>query len=169
MKKHVSKPDVSLFPFLSVLLCTMGILAFMSITFLLVSHQDIEDPTPKTIDFQWVGAPNFVNPVFIRCYKDQIEYFDVFKNEDRSISLVQLLEEIQGQNRPFIRYLRQLVMLNTQIKRSFGTKEYYPLLLVYPDGILASELLMLIIERIEGLNVGLEPMLPNWNIPYQSH
>jgi hypothetical protein len=28
--------------------------------------------------------------------------------------------------------------------------------------------LMALIEQVEGLNVGLEPMLPHWEVPYQS-
>jgi hypothetical protein len=41
------------------------------------------------------------------------------------------------------------------------------LLLVYPEGVLASEMLLEIINQIEELNVGLEPMLSHWDIPYQ--
>jgi hypothetical protein len=33
---------------------------------------------------------------------------------------------------------------------------------------LTSELLLVVIEKIGGLNFGLEPMLPNWEVPYQS-
>ena len=40
-------------------------------------------------------------------------------------------------------------------------------MLVYPKGVLASEILMEIIGQIEDLNVGLEPMLSHWEVPYQ--
>jgi hypothetical protein len=59
------------------------------------------------------------------------------------------------------------LQLNIRIKKQFGKTEYYPLLLVYPEGVLTSELLMVVIEKIGGLNFGLEPMLPNWEVPYQ--
>ena len=64
-------------------------------------------------------------------------------------------------------YLVQLSRLNKSIKKQFGNTEYYPLILVYPDGVLTTELLLVVIDQIEGLNYGLEPMLPHWNVPYQ--
>ena len=66
-----------------------------------------------------------------------------------------------------IRYLFSILYLNKRIKKQFGKTEYYPLLLVYPEGVLASEMLLEIINQIEELNVGLEPMLSHWDIPYQ--
>jgi len=167
--RHVSQsPRVTLFPFLSVLLSTMGILAFLSISFLLVVPQDADSPsTPKRIQFEWVGAPGYVKPIFIRCYADRVEYYNMFENEDYSLSLDELLDQFQGENPKLLTYLFQLLQLNIRIKKQFGKTEYYPLLLVYPEGVLTSELLMVVIEKIGGLNFGLEPMLPNWEVPYQ--
>ena len=124
--------------------------------------------TPKRIKFQWVGAPGYVKPIFIRCYADRIEYYNLFDNQDYSIMLEELLDQLQGDNSELLSYLAQLFQLNTTIKKQYGKTEYYPLLLVYPDGVLTSELLLVVIEKIGGLNFGLEPMLPNWEIPYQS-
>ncbi|MDG2066883.1 MAG: hypothetical protein P8L36_18095 [SAR324 cluster bacterium] len=168
--RHAShSPRVTLFPFLSVLLSTMGVLAFLSISFLLVVPQDADSlSTPKRIKFEWVGAPGYVKPIFIRCYADRIEYYNLFENQDYTIMLEELLDQLQGDNPELLSYLAQLFQLNTNIKKQFGNTEYYPLLLVYPDGVLASELLLVVIEKIGGLNFGLEPMLPNWEVPYQS-
>ena len=168
--RHAShSPRVTLFPFLSVLLSTMGVLAFLSISFLLVVPQDADSlSTPKRIKFEWVGAPGYVKPIFIRCYADRIEYYNLFDNQDYTIKLEELLDQLQGDNPELLSYLAQLFQLNTSIKKQFGNTEYYPLLLVYPDGVLTSELLLVVIEKIGGLNFGLEPMLPIWEVPYQS-
>ena len=162
-------PRVTLFPFLSVLLSTMGVLAFLSISFLLVFPQNADSPsTTKSIKFEWVGAPGYVKPIFIRCYADRVEYYNLFENQDYTITLEDLLDQVQGKNPELLSYLIQLSQLNTSIKKQFGKTEYYPLFLVYPDGVLTSELLMVVIEKIGNLNFGLEPMLPNWEVPYQS-
>ena len=160
MRYASNSPKVTLFPFLSVLLSTMGILAFLSISFLLVVPEDADSPRePKRLQY--------VRHIFIRCYADRLEYYNLFENREYSLSLDELLNQLQGENPELLSYLVQLFQLNTDIKKKFGKTEYYPLLLVYPDGVLTSELLMLAIEKIGGLNFGLEPMLPKWEVPYQ--
>ena len=47
------EPEVTLFPFLSVLLSTMGVLAFLSISFLLITPELTEFQDRKQIEFQW--------------------------------------------------------------------------------------------------------------------
>ena len=91
----------------------------------------------------------------------------MFQNQDFSLSLDELMDQLQGENPELLSYLIQLFQLNVKIKKQFGKTEYYPLLLVYPDGVLISELLMVLIDKIGRLNYGLEPMLPNWEVPYQ--
>ena len=159
---------VTLFPFLSVLLSTMGVLAFLSISFLLVIPGNADDlPKPRNFQFEWVGAPGYVSPIFIRCFKDRVEYFNLFENRDHTISLDQLLDQLEGEKPDLLSYLVQLSSLNKSIKKQFGNTEYYPLILVYPEGVLTTELLLVVIDQIEGLNYGLEPMLPHWNVPFQ--
>ena len=167
--KHVTHvPRVTLFPLLSVLLSTMGVLAFLSISFLLVLPESADDPAkPRNFQFEWVGAPGYVSPIFIRCFKDRVEYFNLFENRDHIISLDQLLDQLKGEKPDLLSYLVQLSSLNKSIKKQFGDTEYYPLILVYPDGVLSTELLLVLIDQIEGLNYGLEPMLHHWNVPYQ--
>ena len=168
MRYATHSPRVPLFPFLSVLLSAMGILAFLSISFLLVVPPDADSPAiPKRIQFEWVGAPGYVKPIFIRCYGNRVEYYNMFQNQDFSLSLDELMDQLQGESPELLSYLVQLFQLNVKIKKQFGKTEYYPLLLVYPDGVLTSELLMVVIDKIGGLKYGLEPMLPNWEVPYQ--
>ena len=114
-----------------------------------------------------MGAPGYVSPIFIRCFKDRVEYFNLFENRDHTISLDQLLDQLEGEKPDLLSYLVQLSSLNKSIKKQFGNTEYYPLILVYPDGVLTTELLLVVIDQIEGLNYGLEPMLPHWKVPYQ--
>ena len=160
--------NVTLFPFLSVLLCTMGILAFLSISFLLVvPNENIIPLKPKKIKFEWIGAPSFVKPIFFRCYGNRIEYYDFFEDKNHTLFLDGLLQQIEGVNPKILKYLLQLLEHNINIKKQFGKTEYYPLLLVYPDGIFTSEIIMALINKINGLNFGMEPMLPNLEIPYQ--
>lgn len=161
-------PNVSLFPFLSVLLCIMGVLAFMSVSFLLLNETNLPQAQIEQIEFQWVGAPAFVKPIFIRCLADGIVYYDMFRNQEHQMSFRALVLEIQRQDGGLIRYLKHIVEENQRIKRKFGSTEYYPLLLVYPDGVVSAEWLMLLLSQVSGLNVGLEPMLPQWKVPYQS-
>ena len=167
MKRRRSEPSVTLFPFLSVLLSAMGVLAFLSISFLMITPKLKEVTSRKEVQFQWVGAPGYGEPIFIRCLEDRIEYFDVFRNSNQIVSLESLFKQIQGRQSDLIKYLVDLVHLTTRIKQQFGSTEYFPLLLVDPKGVLASEVLMSIIEQIDDLNVGLEPMLSHWEIPYQ--
>jgi len=167
MRHRRMEPGVTIFPFLSVLLSTMGVLAFLSISFLLITPELTEFQDRKQIEFQWVGAPGYVEPIFIRCFEDRIEYFDLFKNTNRSVELDSLIQQVKGGESELIRYLFSVLHLNKRIKKQFGKTEYYPLLLVYPEGVLASEMLLEIINQIEELNVGLEPMLSHWDIPYQ--
>ena len=112
--KHVkSVPKVTLFPFLSVLLSTMGVLAFLSISFLLVIPENVDDLSkPRKFQFEWVGAPGYVSPIFIRCYKDRVEYFNLFENRDHTISLDQLMDQLEGQKPDLLSYLVQLASLN---------------------------------------------------------
>ena len=168
MRVKFQTTNVTLFPFLSVLLCTMGILAFLSISFLLiVPHDSFFISKPKQIKFEWIGAPANVKPIFFRCYKNRIEYYNLFENRDYTLFLDGFLQQIEGKDPKILKYLIRLIELNTNIKKQFRKTEYFPLLLVYPDGVFSSELLMNVIEKIKGLNFGMEPMLPNMKIPYQ--
>lgn len=70
-----NRTPVSLFPFLSVLLSTMGVLSFLAVTFLLFSRADIapEQP-PVPVHVQWVGAPAYVRPLLVECRSDRIVF-----------------------------------------------------------------------------------------------
>ncbi|MGA1598548.1 MAG: hypothetical protein ACO4AU_05815 [bacterium] len=168
MRRAPQRPEISLFPFLSVLLSTMGVLAFLSISFVISPMEDQRLEMERQVEFQWVGAPGYVNPVYIRCREDRIEYFDLFLNQERQLVLDEVVFEFAGSKLELLDYLIRLEAENQRIRREFGTTEHYPLLLVYPDGVLSAEFVMTLVEQVEGLNVGLEPMLPHWEVPYRT-
>ena len=168
MRTEFPSTKLTLFPFISVLICTMGILAFISITFLLIFPQNLVSTSKsKQIKLEWLGAPANVKPIFFRCYKKRIEYYNFFENSYKTLFLDELLKQIEGNDPKVLKYLFAIVELNKNIKKQFGKTEYYPLLLVYPEGVFSSEILIALIEKIKGLNFGIEPMLPNMVIPYQ--
>lgn len=70
------------------------------------------------MQFEWVGAPGYVKPIFIRCYADRLEYYNLFENREYSLSLDELLNQLQGENPELLSYLVQLFQLNTDIKKS---------------------------------------------------
>ena len=168
MRTEFQNTNVTLFPFLSVLICTMGTLAFIAITFLLIFPQNSRFTNKsKQIKFEWLGAPVHVKPIFFRCYKNRIEYYNFFEKSEKTLFLDGLLKQIEGKDPKILKYLFEIVEINKKIKKEFGKKEHYPLLLVYPEGVFSSEVLIALIEKIKGLNFGIEPMLPNMAIPYQ--
>jgi hypothetical protein len=146
----------------------MGVLAFLSISFLIISRLTPDKILQKRqVEFEWIGAPEFVESIYIKCLGNYIEYYNLFSNREERITLKDLLREVKGENPVFISYLLRVDRLNKEIKRNFGQTEHFPLLLVYPDGVLAAEVITSIIEQIDGMNVGLEPMMPHWEVPYR--
>jgi hypothetical protein len=65
---------ISLFPFLSVLICTMGVLSFLAVTFLMNSSSSPSAGGPPareaTVEVNWVGAPPHVRPLLVECRSD---------------------------------------------------------------------------------------------------
>ena len=61
------------------------------------------------------------------------------------------------------------VELNNLTGRSREERvERYPILLVYPDGVETYELASYLLEMTTRLSVGVEPMLPEWELPYRN-
>ena len=145
----------------------MGVLAFMSISFVLIPTEESSPEKKKTVEFQWVGAPAYVQPVFFHCRENTITFENVFLKTTQEVTIERLLTELQQKKGAVLQYFQELVMHNEKRKRAFETTEHYPLLLIYPNGVLSSELMMSLIEQVPGLNIGLEPMLPQWEVPYQ--
>ena len=70
-----SRTPVTLFPFLSVLISTMGVLSFLAVTFLMFVRQDQLPPEPaKPVEVSWVGAPEHVRPLLVECRPDGVMF-----------------------------------------------------------------------------------------------
>lgn len=68
-----NRTPVSIFPFLSVLLSTLGVLSFLAVTFLLFSRAE-PDPQPasRPVQVQWVGAPPHVRPLLVESHREEL-------------------------------------------------------------------------------------------------
>lgn len=64
-----NRPAISLFPFLSVLICTMGVLSLLAVAFLLMtsSSRTLPAPPEQPVQVRWVGAPDHVRPLLVEC------------------------------------------------------------------------------------------------------
>ncbi|MCZ6556461.1 MAG: hypothetical protein O7A69_01640 [SAR324 cluster bacterium] len=70
-----SRTPVTLFPFLSVLVSTMGVLSFLAVTFLMLIRQEQVPQQPtKPVEVQWVGAPEHVRPLLVECREDGVVF-----------------------------------------------------------------------------------------------
>jgi hypothetical protein len=64
-----NRTPISLFPFLSVLICTMGVLSFLAVTFQILGRAPAAAAPrrEKPIDVRWIGAPPHVRPLLVEC------------------------------------------------------------------------------------------------------
>lgn len=68
-----NRTPISIFPFLSVLLSTLGVLSFLAVAFLLFSRTDATpEREAETVQVQWVGAPEHVRPLLVECRADAL-------------------------------------------------------------------------------------------------
>ena len=63
----------------------------------------------------------------------------------------------------------ELELLNLSGEQRRKEIQKYPILLVFPDGIKAYQLVSYLVETTTRLSLGLEPMLEGWSLPYQKH
>jgi hypothetical protein len=65
-----SRTPISLFPFLSVLVSTMGVLSLLAVTFSLFAGPEgrsAAQARSRPVDVRWVGAPDYVRPLLVEC------------------------------------------------------------------------------------------------------
>src|SRR5690242_922660 len=65
-----SRTPITLFPFLSVLVSTMGVLSLLAVTFSMFAGPDggkKAGPPPRPVDVRWTGAPPSVRPLLVEC------------------------------------------------------------------------------------------------------
>jgi hypothetical protein len=106
-----SRSPISLFPFLSVLLSTLGVLSFLAVTFLMFSRSAKAPPRPaQPVQVQWVGAPPHVRPLLVECRADAVvlhggpggttRSFDRAALERESVLVRQMVQDAYGQLGP---------------------------------------------------------------------
>ncbi len=158
---------ISLFPFVSVLLCMIGALALITVA-MPISEQAQEEPEQQqNLEFQWIGAPEYARPFLIRCFENSIVFDNILLGTTQTLTLKELLNELQTPS-TFSRYLGQIQMQNLAFQKQQNDIEYYPMLLVYPNSARTVEILEWFLESSGIQNIGLEPMLQEWNVPYHT-
>ena len=90
------KTPISLFPFLSVLISTMGVLSFLAVTFLLFSRSDaLPRIVEQKVDVRWRGAPEHVQPVLVECREAGVTVHDRHSGDRRFFPRTALEEEVR--------------------------------------------------------------------------
>ena len=196
-----ARTPITLFPFLSVLISTMGVLSFLAVTFLLFASQEQMPTEPKQpVDVSWVGAPPYVKPWLVECRSDGIRIhnqegaeprFFSFRELENEASIIKRLEDTgigklgRNQNRyqlwlfmktairnepgladSFTMILNSLELYNLSGQGRPRYEQKYPVLLIYPKGLLVFDFASYILGATTQLHVGLEPMLEGWTLPY---
>lgn len=193
-------PRNVLFPFLSVLLGTMGVLAFLSIALAFFEQLPEAAGRTETVLVRWHGAPEHVRPLLFACERDELVLHGTdgtnlrFSLADlqREAALVrslrermrrrlgeftssqrlwlQMKQELPRQARlhgGFTLFAHALELNNLRGAARQVGEEHYPILLIYPQGLRVYEHVAYLLEATTQLPVGLEPMQPNWRLPYQ--
>ena len=196
-----ARTQVTLFPFLSVLISTMGVLSFLAVTFLLFAQQSQqEEPKKREVEVSWVGAPPHVRPILVEIHGHVVRVHGPTWKEPQVFSVQQLKEEVkivkELRNRGlsqmgilFDRYrlwlfMKSAIPKDDRLRGSFtlamhalelynlsgagrkNIEQRYPILLVYAGGVSIYELASFLLDTTTQMNVGLEPMLENWALPY---
>ena len=131
--------SVSLFPFLSILVCLMGVLAFIMVAIVLIStaNPDIainmDGQTEKT-------------PVFVECREDHMV-----------LPADQLTESLDQASAPDSAFQRLIDYV------AADAANRYVIVFVYPQGITCFQQARSIIENRK-LDIGYEPVLEGWQL-----
>lgn len=141
---------VALFPFLSILICMMGILAFIMVSTAMVSAA-----RPK-VQFEFEGT-HTKRPIFVECHKEG----PIVHPERLQMSL----QTMQAVGSPFMQLLDRVGQRKN---------EEYILFIIYPDGIACFQRGRNLIQaqnatrglaKSQGIELGFEPFLEGWQLP----
>lgn len=88
------RPAVSLFPFLSILVGAMGVVAFMTMTLTYLGGSRVDASAGRVpVQAEWVGAPAYVRPVLLECRADGVTLFEGTGAAPRFFTLDKLTRE----------------------------------------------------------------------------
>lgn len=193
---------VTLFPFLSVLISTMGVLSFLAVTFLLFARQEHTPAASETpIEISWVGAPAHVRPLLVECRPEGLLLHlgggsrPIFFSPEALDKEVAIIKEMElkaigrlGPTRERYRFwlhMKSAIRDEPRLLDSFtmalnrvelknlsgeGRRRFvqrYPILLIHADGLSIYDKASYLVETTTRMNVGLEPMLKGWRLPYR--
>jgi hypothetical protein len=146
------RPAVSLFPFLSILVCLMGVLAFITVAVALLSAANPIVRLSGT-DFKngsRARRETTKQPVFIECHGDRL----VIHPQGREVPL----ERMEEESSPFLELIDRLAL---------NREREYVIFAVYPDGIRCFGNGRRMAEQRE-IDLGFEPMLQGWQLRFDS-
>jgi hypothetical protein len=90
-----NRTPISLFPFLSVLLCTMGVLSFLAVTFLMFSRPEAaREEQAEPVEVRWVGAPERVRPLLMEVRLDTLVLHPAAGEPSRTFTREALQREV---------------------------------------------------------------------------
>lgn len=138
-RRRRERATVSLFPFLSILVCLMGVLAFIMIGIAVVSA------TNPGVTIKMEGS-HTKRPTFVECHGDQL----VLHPERLQVPLYKM----EAEGSPFMRLIDRLVRHKTQ---------EYVIFAIYPSGIDCFYKGRSIAKK-RGIDFGFEPMLEGWQL-----
>ncbi len=139
-------PSVSLFPFLSILVCMMGVLAFITVAIGLLSATN---PNVRlTEQKRAAGNGTDMVPIWVECHGDRM----VLHPEDRQVAL----EDMQQPASPFMELVERLAQ---------ERDHEYVIFAVFPDGVPCFRDARRVMER-RNLDLGFEPMEAGWQIQF---
>ncbi len=88
------RPAVSLFPFLSILVGALGVVAFMTMTLTYLGSSRADASAGRVpVQAEWEGAPAYVRPVLLECRADGVTLFDGKGTAPRFFTLDKLTRE----------------------------------------------------------------------------
>ncbi len=141
-------PAISLFPFLSILVCMMGVLAFMTVAIALLSATNpvVQLTREQRPDSDGSPGKPEKEPVFVECHGNR------------------MVIHPQGQNVPLEDMLVAAAPFMKLIDRIEANREReYVIFAVFPDGLSCFQEARSVMEQRD-LDLGFEPMLAGWRI-----
>lgn len=152
MRRQRREATVSLFPFLSILVCLMGVLAFITVAVALLSASNpVVELRP--VDSAAAGRPGgetAKRPVFVECHGNRL----VIHSGERQVPHEVALEAIAAESSRFMELIERL---NARRERE------YVIFAVYPDGLECFEQGRRLAEERD-IDLGFEPMLAGWRL-----
>lgn len=144
-KRRKRGPALSLFPFLNILLCTIGVLAFVVISLGIISMFTRPEVWNVAMEVEVVGEDHSMRPLYVECHGDMA----VVHPQGSEVRL----DRLEAGDSPFMQLVDQVSQAGDE----------YIVFAVYPDGIGCFREARAI-ARKRGIDIGSEPMDGGWRL-----